>query len=185
MTAAINRLLLALWCATPSRWLNKGGPEMKTPDTAKAVSSATRQGTQIFTYPKKPASACAEVLAAMLSGEVLTAADTLDTAASMRAAAHVHYLADRYDWPIEAEKRAVGCSDGRVTTVAVYKLPADCIHAARAAGADAWIAQVRKARAAMRAKAAEAYRRAAALNKARKRQTPPGQGDLFTSGGAS
>ena len=52
------------------------------------------------------------------------------------------------------------------------------------AGADAWIAQVRKARAALRAKAAEAYRRAAALNKARKRQTPPGQGDLFTSGGA-
>jgi len=25
MSAAINRLLLALWCAAPSRWFRKGG----------------------------------------------------------------------------------------------------------------------------------------------------------------
>ena len=25
MTAAINRLLLVLWCAAPSRWFRKGG----------------------------------------------------------------------------------------------------------------------------------------------------------------
>ena len=25
MTAAVNRLLLALWCAAPSRWFRKGG----------------------------------------------------------------------------------------------------------------------------------------------------------------
>ena len=156
---------------------------MKTPEPSKENPSAPNKRS--FSYPKRPASACAEVLARLLAGEVLTAGDTLSEAGTMRAAAHVHYLADTYEWPILSEERATGCTDGRVATVAAYRLPTDCIHAARAAGAAAGIAQVRKARAAMRAKAAEAYRRAAALNKARKRQTPPGQGDLFISGGAA
>ncbi len=98
----------------------------------------------------------------------------------MRAAAHVHYLAERYNWPIEADERAVGCTDGRVATVSAYKLPADCIHAARAGGARRWIAEVKAARATLRAKAADAYRSAAAMNKAYKRRTDnPGQRGLF------
>lgn len=156
---------------------------MKTPAATEVTTSAL--DTRIFAYPQRPASACAEVLARLLSGEVLTAADTLSEAATMRAAAHVHYLAERYNWPIEADDRAVGCTDGRVTTVAAYKLPADCIHAARAAGAGRWIASVKTARAALRAKAADAQRRAAAMNKARKGPAShPGQGDLFQGGAA-
>lgn len=151
---------------------------MKTPEPSKENPSAPN--TRNFTYPKRRDSACAEVLARVLSGEVLTAADTLSKAATMRAAAHVHYLAERYNWPIEADERAVGCTDGRVATVAAYKLPPDCIHAAHASGARRWIAEVKAARAALRAKAAEAHRNAAAMNKAHKRlKHNPGQRGLF------
>lgn len=155
---------------------------MKTPEPSEENPSAPSK--RIFTYPQKPASACAEVLARLLAGEVLTASDTLSEASTMRAAAHVHYLMGRYEWPILSEERATGCTDGRVALVAAYRLPADCIHAARAAGAGAWIAQVRKARAALRAKAADSYRRAEAINKARARKPHPGQGDLFDGGAA-
>lgn len=182
MTAAINRLLLALWCAAPSRWLRKGGLQMKTPEPSKENPSAPNKRS--FSYPKRLESACAEVLARLLTGEVMTAADTLDEAGTMRAAAHTHYIKRRYGWPVIKDERATGCTDGRVTIVAAYRLPTDCIHAARAAGAGAWCAQVRKARAALRAKAAEAYRRAAAINKARVRKPHPDQGDLFVNGGA-
>lgn len=120
---------------------------------------------RIFTYPSQKNSACAEVLARLLAGEVLTAADTLDDASTMRAAAHVHYLNTRYGWPIEADTRAAGCTDGRVVLIAAYRLPADCIHEARAAGAGEWCKQVKKARHALRAKAPAAFRLAAALNK--------------------
>lgn len=155
---------------------------MKTPEPSKENPSAPSK--RIFAYPTRPSSACAEVLAHLLAGEVLTAGDTLSKAATMRAAAHVHYLVERYDWPILSEERATGCTDGRVALVAAYRLPADCIHAARAAGAGAWITQVRKARAALRAKAADSYRHAEAINKARARKPHPGQGDLFDGGAA-
>ncbi|MBA4059492.1 MAG: hypothetical protein C0470_03715 [Verminephrobacter sp.] len=155
----------------------------KTPEPSKENPSAPYKRS--FSYPKRIASACAEVLARLLAGEILTAGDTLTEVGTMRAAAHVHYLADTYDWPIVSEERATGCTDGRVATVAVYRLPVDCIHAARTAGAAAWCAQVRKARAALRAKAADAYRRADAINKARARKPHPHQGDLFTNGGAA
>jgi hypothetical protein len=153
-----------------------------TRETAKP-SAIPEQNSASLTYPKRLASACAEVLAIMLTGEAMTAADTLDEASTMRAAAQVHYLKERYGWPIVSEPRAVGCTDGRVTEVAAYRLPQTVIAQARAAGAGEWCAQVRKARAALRAKAADAYRRATALNKARKRLPPPGQGDLFAEGG--
>jgi len=150
---------------------------MKTPDTANAMPSAPSKSS--FAYPKQLASACAEVLAHLLAGKVLTAQDTLDKASTMRAAAQVHYLADKYDWPIVSEEHATGCADGRVAIVAAYRLPAEVIQAARAAGAGAWCTQVRKARTALRAKAAEAHRRAAKIERARKRKASPGQGDLF------
>ncbi len=154
---------------------------MKTPAATEITTSAPNSA--IFSYPQRHASACAEVLARLLAGEVLTAGDTLSEAGTMRAAAHVHYLAARYGWPIVSEERATGCTDGRMAIVSAYSLPADCIHAARAAGAGAWCAQVRKARAALRAKAADAYRRAAAIERARKRPPSHGQGDLFAEGG--
>ena len=97
----------------------------------------------------------------------------------MRAAAQAHYLSTRYGWPIEAETRAAGCADGRMALIAAYRLPTDCIHEARAASAAAWCATVRKARAALRAKSAEAFRRAAAINKAKATRHNPNQGNLF------
>lgn len=142
-------------------------------------SAIPEQNSAIFSYPQRPASACAEVLARLLDGEVLTSADTLQQCATMRAAAHVDYLEKRYAWPVVSDRRATGCTDGRVTIVAVYRLPQETIAAARAAGAGRWIAQVRQARAALRAKAADAYRRAAALNRARRKAPPPGQRGLF------
>ena len=156
---------------------------MKTPTATEVTMSAPNKRS--FSYPKRIASACAEVLARLLAGEILTAGDTLTEVGTMRAAAHTHYLSKTYDWPILSEERATGCTDGRVTTVAAYRLPAECIHAARAAGAGKWCAQVRKARAALRAKAADAYRRADAINRARARKPSPDQGDLFQAGGAA
>lgn len=150
---------------------------MKTPAATEITTSAS--SLRIFSYPKKLASACAEVLARLLAGEVMTAGDTQSKASTMRAAAHIHYLTKRYGWPIVSDERAIGCADGRMEIVAAYHLPADCIHAARSAGAGAWCTKVRKARAALRAKAAEARRHAAAIEQTRKRQTPPDQGDLF------
>lgn len=156
---------------------------MKAPAATEVTTSAL--DTRIFAYPKRTASACAEVLARLLNGEVLTGMDAVFEASTTRLSAHTHYLGGRYNWPIEAEARAVGCADGRLSIVAAYKLPADCIHAARAAGAGRWTAEVKAARAALRAKAADAQRRAAAMNKARKRSAShPGQGDLFQGGAA-
>jgi hypothetical protein len=70
-------------------------------------------------------------------------------------------------------------------TVKAYSLPHSVIQSARAAGAAPWIASVRADRAALRAKAAQAHAQAARMNVARKRHTPPGQGDLFVNGGAA
>ena len=69
---------------------------MKTPDTTKAVSSATRQGAQIlpFTFPARTNTACSEILARLLSGEVLTGMDGVFEVSTTRLAAHVHYLAE-------------------------------------------------------------------------------------------
>lgn len=161
---------------------------MKTPDTTKAVSSATRQGAQImpFHFPPRTNTACAEILARLLCGEVLTGMDGVFDASTTRLAAHVHYLAENYSVPTEVNDRAVGCNDGRVVTVTAYSLPHSVIQRARAAGAARWIASVRADRAALRAKAAQAQQEAARMNAARKRHAPlPGQGDLFVGGGAA
>ncbi|PIG09464.1 hypothetical protein [Comamonas sp. 26] len=155
---------------------------MKTPEHSKENPSAPNKRS--FSYPQRLNSACAEVLARMLAGEVLTAGDTMTELGTMRAAAHVHYLTDRYGWPINSDERATGCSDGRTVIVAAYKLPQSIIAQARDAGADAWCIQVRKARAALRAKAAHAYRRANAINKARARKLHPTQREMFENGEA-
>ncbi len=154
------------------------------PDRKTAIESDAVAGAPIIApggYPKKLHGASAEILARLLAGEVLTAADTLDGCGTMRAAAHVHYLSDTYGWSIERDERATGCTDGRVVTVTTYSLPQSTIAQARAAGAAEWCNKVREARAALRAKDLEAYRRAAAMNKASRARKPssPGQGDLF------
>jgi hypothetical protein len=159
---------------------------MKTPDTTKAASSVPEQASSLpFSLPHRTDTACAEVLARLLKGEVLTGMDAVYAASTTRLAAHVHYLADNYRVETVTGERAVGCTDGRVATITTYELPPAVVEAARAGVAARWIATVRTDRAAKRAKAALAQKKAANINAARKRTAPPWhQPELFMNGGA-
>ena len=159
---------------------------MKTPDTTKAVSSATRQGAQIIGpggLPAKLNTVTAEVLARLLNYERLTSLDAVDEASTTRLSAVTFYLAEKYAWPIEAVDKAAGCRDGRVAWVAEYFLDPEIVARAMAAGAGDWCAKVRAARRARRAHAAQARRDAERANAARNARRPhPGQQGLFEAG---
>jgi len=159
---------------------------MKTPDTTKAVSSATRQGGQIIGpggFPAKLNTVTAEVLARLLNHERLTSLDAVDEASTTRLSAVTHYLWKEYGWPIEAHDKAAGCRDGRVAWVSEYFLAPEIIVRAMAAGAGDWCAKVRAARRARRAHAAQARREAERANAARSaRRHHPGQQGLFEGG---
>ncbi|UUZ67368.1 hypothetical protein LP416_21845 [Polaromonas sp. P2-4] len=127
---------------------------------------------------------CAEVLARLLNHERLTSLDAVSEASTTRLSAVTFYLADSYGWPIEADDKAAGCRDGRVAWVSEYFLPAEVIAHAMAAGAADWCANVRAARRALRAKAAEARRKAERANAARRGRPHPGQWGLFEGGAA-
>lgn len=155
---------------------------MKTPDTTKAVSSATQQGAQIIApggLPAKLNTVTAEVLARLLNHERLTSLDAVDEASTTRLSAVTFYLAEKYGWPIEAVDKAAGCRDGRVAWVSEYFLPPEVVAQAMAGGADGWCTSVRAARRARRTKAAEAQRVAERFNAALQRRRPPGQWGLF------
>lgn len=159
---------------------------MKTPDTAKAVSSATRQGAQIISpggLPAKLNTVTAEVLARLLNYERMTSLDAVDEASTTRLSAVTFYLAEKYGWPIEAMDKAAGCRDGRVAWVAEYFLDPEIVPRAMAAGAGDCCAKVRAARRARRAYAAQARREAEHVNSARSARRPhPGQQGLFEGG---
>ena len=161
---------------------------MKTPDTTKAVSSATRQGAQIIApggLPDKLNTVTAEVLARLLNHGRLTSIDAVSEASTTRLSAVTHCLAKEYGWPIEAVDKAAGCRDGRVAWVAEYFLDPQVIAHAMAAGAGDWCAKVRPARRARRAHAARARRGAERANAARNaRRNDPGQQGLFEGGAA-
>ena len=115
-----------------------------------AETELSARHAAIFAYPPKLASARAEVLARMLEGEAITAADTYHGSSTMRAAAHVHALRSIYGWPILSEEEEAICNDGHVARIARYRLTPETIMRARSAGAGDWCAQVRQARAAKR-----------------------------------
>ena len=154
---------------------------MKTPDPTKAESSALNSVNFNVPggFPTKHSSVCAEVLARLLNYERLTSLDAVADASTTRLSAVVFYLASKYGWTIESTDKAAGCHDGRVAWVSEYTLPADTVARAMAAGAAAWCAEVRAARRALRAKAAEARRKADSANAARKTRPHPGQWGLF------
>ena len=160
---------------------------MKTPDTTKAASSVPEQASSLpFSLPHRTNTASAEVLALLMKGDMLTGMDGVHAASTTRLAAHIHYLSVQYGLETIRGERAVGCKDGRVVTVTTYQLPPAVVETARAGVAARWIATVRTDRAAKRAKAALAQRKAAIINTARKRNTPPWhQPELFVNGGAS
>ena len=154
----------------------------------KDEASAPGTGIRIMaigSYPAKLATVTAEVLARLLAGERLTSLDGVRDASTTRLSAVVHYLQTDYGWPIEAAGKAAGCRDGRVSWVAEYALPAASIACAMAAGAAHWCADVRRARAALRAHAARASRYAERVNAARAAGRPnPAQWGLFENEGA-
>lgn len=112
-------------------------------------------GGQLVTagsFPRFIKSACAEVLVLLLEGEELTAVDTWHGCSTMRLAAHRHYLSSKYGWPIISEAKHVFCDDGRIATIACYRLPKSVISQAYMAGAGLWVSMVRKARSDLRGK---------------------------------
>ncbi len=134
-------------------------------------------------FPARRNTVIAEALAHLLDGFRITGMEVVFCMSSTRLAHHVHALGKNHDWTIRRCDKVVGCNDGRVQTISEYWIEPDVIESAMALGAREWITSVRKARAALRAKAEEARRRAAAVEAARKRQPLPGQLGLF--GGAA
>jgi hypothetical protein len=147
--------------------------------------SATLAGDSILagSLPKLTYTVTADVLARLLSGERMEGLDTVYSSSTTRLAAVINYLAERYGWFICREDKAHGCKDGRVATVAVYYLLPTTIADAKKKGADAWCAEVRADRMKRRTKAAEAKRKADAINAASKKRRDDRQADLF--GGAA
>jgi len=144
----------------------------------KTELSAPVQGSDIIAvgaFPNKTDSVCAEVLVRLLNYERLTGLDAVGAANTTRLAAVVHYLASEYGWTIERTNLAAGCSDGRVSWVVEYWLPAGAVSRAMDEGAGKWCADVRAARAALKAKVPEARQEAERLNAARRCQQQPGQ----------
>ena len=155
----------------------------------KDEASAPGTGVHIIAtggYPAKLATVTAEVLARLLAGEKLTSLDGVREASTTRLGAVVFYLKGEYGWPIEAADKAAGCRDGRVSWVSEYALPPESIACAKAAGAAVWCADVRCARAALRANAARASRYAERVNAARAAagRVNPAQRGLFGNEGA-
>ena len=148
-------------------------PQKSEAPAGQAGASAEQKTTTAiiagFGFPSRHAAACSEVLARLLRGQSLTGMDAVFEAATTRCAAHVAYLREKHGWPIETDEHLHVCSDGRIATVASYKLPAAAIELARAAGSEKWITDVEAARAAQRAKAGEAVERAARMNAERLR----------------
>ena len=155
-------------------------------NTPKSEASVAVAAAPIFAcgkLPKRQNTVTADVLSKLLSHERLTGLETVFGASTTRLAAVVEYLQRRYGWHISREDKVTGCSDGRVATVSEYFFLPEVIATAVANGTDAWCAEVRAARTARRAKAAEAKRQAVRMNAARRRYAHPRQLGLFNAGG--
>lgn len=155
-------------------------------NTQKSEASVAVEAAPIFTQgtlPKLQNTVTADVLSKLLSHERMTGLETVFGAGTIRLAAVVEYLQRRYGWVISREDKVVGCSDGRVATVSEYFLLPEVIATAVTKGSDTWCTEVRAARLALRAKVAEAKRKADSLNAARRRHSLPGQLSLFNAGG--
>lgn len=148
-------------------------------NTVPKAAGAVSQIVDIGRFPRVFNSVCAEVLARFLDGEELTSGDAWDGCSSMRLAAHVHYLVSKYEWPIVSEARNVSCSDGRVASIAGYRLPEEVIAQARLAGAGIWCVKVRSARAERRSRQTSTFFRASRLGFLRRESISFAQGDLF------
>jgi hypothetical protein len=133
-------------------------------------------------FPPHADSAMAELLADMLEGKRQTVKSIWNDNSLYRASSAVGNLRNKYGWPIITEQRSAGCRDGRLSHIGRYCISPAVRAAAFAAGAADRIAEIRAARAKLRLKAAQARRRADALNAisdTARDADHPGQGDLF------
>ncbi len=154
----------------------------KAPDTAKAASSApdTAKFTVPGNLPQRKNTVTAEVLTRLLNHERLTSLDGVYEASTTRLSAVAFHLAERWSWAIQTTDKATGCVDGRVAWIVEYHLHPEAIAQVMQDGAEAWCAEVRKARLERRKKAVQAMRAAAAANAARcPGQRHIGQSSLF------
>ncbi|MCU0924725.1 MAG: hypothetical protein MUF44_01440 [Hydrogenophaga sp.] len=160
---------------------------METPAATEVTTSVPNSAKhpQSGRLPTRLETVIADVLSQLLEGKRLTGMDGVYAASTTRLAAVVHDLEQTHAWTVERDEIANGCNDGRTTTITRYWLDSGAIKTARNAGADDWCAQVKAARAALRRKAMEAKREAYRKNQRKAMRTiPPGQGELFTVGGA-
>lgn len=169
--------------ATP-RWHGAvAGQTQEQSDCHRAAQAEQAAAPGSFT--KRINTASAEVLCRLLSGETMTGMDGVFDASTTRLAAHIGYLETEYAWNFTRRERAVGCNDGRIAHITSYRLELATI--ASTQGAAGWCGEVRRARAALRAKAdgakREAERQNAALRIARRKQQP-GQLGLFDESAA-
>ncbi len=153
---------------------------MKNARTNEAETGDTLKGALILArFPTRCNTVIAEVLARLLRHERMTGLDAVAEASTTRLAAVVHVLREEYGWEIQSNDKAAGCKDGRVAWVAEYTI-APAVIAALSDVATRWCATVWKERSAMRARAAEARRKAERLNFSMKqKRPPPEQGALF------
>lgn len=156
----------------------------KRPTPTNEKPSAPRSSADSIvpgSYPARLNTVTAEVMVRLLNYERLTGLEAVLDISTTRLAAVVCYLQSDYGWTIDRRDIANGCKDGRVSWVTEYYLDPLTIEAAMAAGAGKWCADVRRARAALRKRAAQAQRQAALANiaAAARRRLHPGQTDLF------
>ena len=156
---------------------------MKTPRPTKNVERGApdkRKSTVPGNLPKRKNTVTAEVLTRLLNYERLTSLDGVYEASTTRLSAVAFYLDERWGWAIQTTDKATGCNDGRVAWIVEYHLHPEAIAQAMQDGAEAWCAEVRKARLERRKKAAQAEREAARFNAARRTgHRHIGQSSLF------
>jgi hypothetical protein len=156
--------------------------EASAPGTGAAILASA---CAIGDLPSRKDTVRAEVLSRLLCGERMTGMEGVFKASTTRLSAVIHAFECQYGWGVDRRDKVVGSSDGRIPTICEYWLSPDVIELAAAADAGAWCAEVRAARRALRAQAADAKRTAAKANA--RRTSPPyyGQGDLFGGDGGS
>lgn len=154
---------------------------MKSPTTTEVMMSEALAGVVILAgcFPKRTNTVRAASLALLLQGRELTGIEAVFHSSTTRLAGAIEPLRNTYLWPIMSRDLMTGCNDGRVSTVSVYYLLPSTIADAKKKGADAWCAEVRAARLKLRAKAAEAKRKAEAINAARRKLRDDRQADMF------
>lgn len=118
----------------------------------------------VGTFPRRVDTARADVLMRLLLGKRLTPKDAHRESSTMRVAAHVHTIIHDWGWPVQAPLEAVGCRDGRITSVCRYRLSDECREAALAAGGREWCDRVIAARSKRRQGARLAQSKARRIN---------------------